>query len=229
MRSLLFLLIPSLCWAGQLRATGGRFTAAQGATILLRGVNVAGDSKVPPFEPATPAIFAPLPGWGVNVVRLLFTWEAYEPAPGQYDAAYLAYYKSAVEAAWARGIYVLVDFHQDAFSRFSIGGCGEGFPQWAIPPGVTPAVPDNSAACANWGSRELSDDDLQTTFDAFYADSDGARTRYLAMIASVATALAGEMGVLGYDLLNEPYGDEPTQISPLYQDAAVAVRAPPIR
>ena len=94
----------------------------------------------------------PLPGWGVNVLRLLFTWEAYEPSPGTYDDAYLSYYEGVVDAAAARGLWVVVDFHQDAFSRASIGGCGEGFPQWAVPPTVTPAAPDNGADCANWGS-----------------------------------------------------------------------------
>ena len=33
---------------------------------------------------------------------------------------------------------------------------------------------------------------LKSTWDAFYADSNGARTRYLAMIARVAAALAGQ-------------------------------------
>ena len=107
----------------------------------------------------------------------------------------------------------MVDFHQDAYSRYSIGGCGEGFPKWTLPPSVTPATPDNSAACTNWGSRELGDD-MKSAFGAFYADSTGARTRYLAMLGTVAAALADEPGVLGYDLLNEPF-DRPAQISPL--------------
>jgi endoglycosylceramidase len=212
--------------AGTLTAKDGRFVDAMGATVILRGVNVAGDSKVPPFRPAMdPSIFDPLPGWGLNVVRLLFTWEAYEPEMGQYDDSYLAYYKSAVEAAWARGLYVLVDFHQDDWSRYLVGGCGEGYPQWTIPAAIARATPDNGADCANWGSRGLGDDDLHATWNAFYADSEGARAAYLDLIGRVATALAGEPGVLGYDLLNEPTGDEPTQLGPLYELAAPVIRA----
>jgi endoglycosylceramidase len=209
-----------------LHADGSFFRDAGGGVVLLRGVDVAGNAKVPPFRAITDAAeLDPLPRLGVDVVRLLFTWEAYEPSPGAYDDAYLAYYSGVVDAAAARGLWVVADFHQDGFSRASIGGCGEGFPIWALPPTVTPAAPDNGPACANWGQRMLGDPALTATWDAFYADSNGARTRYLAMIARVAAALAQKSNVVGYDLLNEPGGDERTQIGPLYEDAARAVRA----
>jgi endoglycosylceramidase len=211
--------------ASEIQVAGGRFVDGAGRLVVLRGLNVAGNAKVPPFRPATPEVFDPLPAWGVEVVRLLFTWEAYEPDPGRYDASYLAYYTDAVRAAWQRKIYVIVDFHQDGFSRFAVGGCGDGFPKWALPPSVTPAPPDNGAACAAWGSKMLGDPDLPRIWDAFYSDQFGARTRYLAMVGSVAAALAAEPAVIGYDLLNEPGGDEVAQIGPLYRDAAQAIRA----
>lgn len=209
----------------ELRVEGRHFKDASGRVVVLRGVNVAGNSKVPPFRPATdPAIFDPLAAWGLNVVRLLFTWEAYEPSPGAYDQSYLDYYTAAARAAWDRGLFVIVDFHQDAFSRSSLGGCGDGFPAWAIPPSIPPAAPDNGPSCADWGPRMLKDKEMAASWDAFYADDFGARTRYIEMLKSVASHLDAEPGVIGYDIVNEPWGSEAAQIGPFYQDAAAALR-----
>jgi len=220
------MLALTLAMVTALHADGGFFRDATGGAVILRGVDVAGNAKVPPFRGITDEHqLDPLPGWGINVLRLLFTWEAYEPEPGVYDDAYLAYYEGVVDAAAARGIWVVVDIHQDAFSRASIGGCGEGFPLWAVPSTVTAIAPDNGPSCANWGQRLLADVDLPKTWDAFYADTNGARTRYLAMLGRVAGALAGRDNVVGFDMLNEPEGDERTQLGPLYEDAAKAIRA----
>lgn len=221
----LALLTAAPALAAPLHTEGAWFRDEAGRAVILRGVNVAGDSKVPPFTAShDPAIYPPLARFGFNVVRLLFTWEAYEPAQGGYDEAYLDGYVSAVKAAWESGLYVIVDFHQDAFSRGSIGGCGDGFPLWAIPPGVTPAAPDNGPSCADWGTKMQGDADMLASWSAFYADTHGVRTRYLAMLERVSERLASEPGVIGYDPLNEPWGDEVTEIGPLYEDAAQAIR-----
>lgn len=216
--------------SGALTVDGRFFRDASGGAVLLRGADVAGNSKVPPFKGIGPLTqLDPLQTWGMNVVRLLFTWEAYEGQQGVYDdAGYLAYYIGLVHAAGQRGIFVVVDFHQDAFSRYALQGCGEGFPEWTLPSTVTPAVPDNGADCADWGTRQVGDADIKTLWSSFFGTSDSpspTRAAYLTMIARVATALAGEPAVIGYDLLNEPLGDEVTQLGPLYTDAVAAIRA----
>ncbi len=218
---------PALAHAsGALHTDGAALRDASGAVVVLRGVNVAGNAKVPDFRPITRAeLLDPLPRWGMNAVRLLFTWEAYEPTSGAYDASYLDYVASVVAAARDRGLHVIVDFHQDAFARTALGGCGEGFPAWTLPPTVTPAAPDNGPTCSNWGTRMVFDGDQKKIWDSFYADTTGARTRYLAMLGRVAGRFAGDSAVVGYDMLNEPGGDEPTQIGPLYEDAAKALRS----
>ena len=103
-----------------------RFVDAHGRQVLLRGVNLGGDSKVPqprggtqyptdfsdhrtvsfvgrPFPLAeADAHFARLRAWGFNCLRLLATWEAIEHAgPGCYDHDYLHYMRALCERAGA--------------------------------------------------------------------------------------------------------------------------------
>ena len=128
--------------------------------MILRGVNLAGNSKVPPFLPlptgdavafrtdrggsmvtrdfdflgntSFQALDA-LPSWGMNVIRLLLVWEAYEPVRGERSLAYIEMLKAIANEAWRRGIYTIIDFHQNVFARWVADGCGEGFPRWTLP------------------------------------------------------------------------------------------------
>lgn len=122
-------------------------------TVILRGVNLGGDCKVPfnpderthiptdfskhqdvsfigrpfPLEHADEH-FSRLKSWGFNVLRLLTTWEAVEhKGPNQYDSKYLDYYTKLCEIAGEYGFYIFVDFHQDVWSRMT---GGDGAPCW---------------------------------------------------------------------------------------------------
>ncbi len=131
------------------------FREPSGRRVLLRGVNLGGDTKVPftpdqrtnlptdfadhrtvsfvgrPFPLSEAAShFRRLAHWGFNCLRLLTTWEAVEHAgPGEYDAAYLDYLTEITRLAGEYGFYVFVDFHQDAWSRMS---GGDGAPGWTF-------------------------------------------------------------------------------------------------
>lgn len=138
-----------------IRIANGWFCDDAGRTLILRGVNLGGSSKVPftpngathrregffehrdvsfvgrpfPLEQADEH-FARLRSWGLTLVRLVITWEAIEHAgPGQYDEAYLDYLTEVVRRAGDHGLNVLIDMHQDVWSRFS-GGCGA--PGWTF-------------------------------------------------------------------------------------------------
>lgn len=205
-------------------AAGQHFRDQAGRAVLLRGVNATGDAKVPPFTALTSAsMLDPLPDWGFNALRLLFTWEAFEPAPCQYNWDYLDYYEEVLDWAHARHLYVVVDFHQDAYSRFSIGGCGEGFPAWAVPSSVELAEPKNDESCASWGTTMIVDLPHHNSWSAFHSDEEGARSRYLDMVEVVASRVAHHPNVVGYEVLNEPWGND-TELAAFYQDVGDRIR-----
>lgn len=141
--------------ANPVHTDGTRFRDTFGRHIILRGVNLGGDCKLPatPSQPTfVPTDFAdhrtvsfvgrPAPlteidthldriaGWGFNALRLLTTWEAVEhQGPGEYDWQYLEYYAEICRRAGRRGLKIFVDFHQDAWSRMS---GGSGAPGWTF-------------------------------------------------------------------------------------------------
>lgn len=140
---------------GRLTLDGTSFRDAQGRQVILRGVNLGGDSKLPvkpdgrthlptDFSDHRTVSFVGRPAplgeidahlariahWGFNCLRLLTTWEAVEHAgPGEYDEAYLDYFAEVCRRAGRYGLRVFIDFHQDVWSRMS---GGDGAPGWTF-------------------------------------------------------------------------------------------------
>ncbi|MBN1438477.1 MAG: cellulase family glycosylhydrolase [Anaerolineales bacterium] len=138
-----------------MRISGNELLDGRGRTLLLRGVNLGGSSKVP-FRPdgathirenffghrGVSFVGRPFPleeadehlgrlrAWGFNFLRFLVTWEAVEHAgPGIYDEEYLEYVRAVVEKAGRHGFLLFIDPHQDVWSRFS---GGDGAPGWTL-------------------------------------------------------------------------------------------------
>ena len=207
-----------------LHTDGLWFKDEQGRVVILRGVNVAGNSKVPPFIPFTDvSLLDHLKEWGMNVIRLVLIWEAIEPEPGRYNEGYIDAMETLVNAAGERGIYVILDMHQDMFSRYLNGGCGDGSPSWAIDPSIHQNEPINDERCVDWVNG-LNDKNVLRAFESFYANVNGVRDRYISMWAHIAERFRDHPAVIGYDLMNEPIGAEVSQLAPFYEDAGAAIR-----
>ena len=73
---------------------------------------------------------------GFNIVRLPIIWKAIEPRPNPNlerllpeGQKYLTLVKEVINALFLRGLFVILDFHQDI--AHEVYG-GDGFPDWAL-------------------------------------------------------------------------------------------------
>lgn len=120
----------------------GQFRDSYGRYVVLRGINVAGDAKLPsepdqpshvaddffdgdsvrfhgcPFRKEDAHIhFSRLKRFGYNTIRYVFTWEAIEAAgPGKYDEVWIENTIEILRIAKDYGFYIFMDPHQDVVS-----------------------------------------------------------------------------------------------------------------
>ena len=114
-----------------------------GRYLNVHGVNLGGSTKTPftwPWGPEPNQVdfqgldfsyidrpfpveeadhwFGQMNDLGFSTIRLMVVWEAIEPdEKGVYNEEYLDYIEQIVAKAEEHGIYVLMDMHQDMFSR----------------------------------------------------------------------------------------------------------------
>src|SRR5215813_7020836 len=120
---------------------------------------------------------------GFNALRLPVNWSALEPKDGGgYDEAYVKRVVDVIDIAGAAGLVVLVDFHQDAYSK-EIGE--DGAPLWAISP---PPKMLLQGPLTDLGTRRTSTQVLAAFATFFGSMPEGAmlRTRFAAAVAHVA-------------------------------------------
>ncbi|MFM7203533.1 MAG: cellulase family glycosylhydrolase [Myxococcota bacterium] len=236
-----------------MRTEGADWVDEHGRTLLLRGVNLGGSSKLPAlpelpswrrehfFEHRTVSFvgrpfpleeadehFARLRHWGLTVLRFLVPWEAVEHAgPGLYDTAYLDYLEAILTKSKDHGLSVILDPHQDVWSRF----CGgSGAPGWTLelagfqlehlhPSGAAfiHCMHGDPLPPMSWvtNAQKLA---ASTMFTLFFAGETFAPRRkvegvsiqtflqnaYLNMLETVVKRVAHLPNVIGLDTLNEP-------------------------
>ena len=159
--------------------------------------------------------FAEMRALGFNVVRLALSWSSLEPAPGAYSTEYLD--RIAQVVGWARdqGIYVILDMHENAYSRYisrpakvTLPGAKlpsladqTGAPRWAT---LTDRLPGDKYL----GQRELSLS-VGAAFTNFWFNAKvggvGLQDHYLGAVATLARRFKDESAVVGFGAFNEPW------------------------
>ncbi|MGI5322308.1 cellulase family glycosylhydrolase [Actinomadura nitritigenes] len=205
-------------------------TDDEGRTLILHGLNTAnsskGDSGLPWID--RDDVVREAREEGTNSVRYLILWRNVEPKPGQYDDAYLD--EVAKRVAWYReqGMHVILDMHQDIYGPDACQGAGDGAPAWATITDGQSCTPQDP-----WVLTYLQPGVLRA-FDNFWNNTGKHPElirRYAAMWQHVAKRFAKDPAVLGYDLMNEPFGGtrhfgffEGPILTPFYQRVVNAIR-----
>ncbi len=221
------------------RGTNAGIYDQQGRFMLLRGVNynVLGDywqanANVATQKQYSADDFKLMAKYGVNVVRLLFNWSKLEPRRGEYNQNYINEIKKAIEDAAVNNIYILLDMHQDAFSKYIVTPtttiCDfpnrgwDGAPDWAT-------ITDNASTCTVNGSRE-SAPAVVHAWQNFWDNTNGIQDACVGAWSDLVLQTAQYANVLGYDLINEPslgykgLDQETQKISIFYDKCIEAIR-----
>ena len=189
--------------------------------------------KVPPLCQKDVEDMAAL---GFNSIRLPLSWSLLEPQRGHFSTQYVDRVAQVVGWAKAAGMYVIIDMHQNAYSRYvgrtdpaSLPGASlvdfrfnSGAPPWAT---ITDGFPSE----VYQGQRELN----PAVFEAetnFWYNRDGIQSEYIAAVALLASRFKDDSTVAGYSLFNEPMpgwnlppGFEDLLLFPFYRRAIDAV------
>jgi len=187
------------------------------------------DAGKPEFEqsaaPDSHNDLAQIRALGFNVIRLTVSWSLLEPTAGHYNTAYVDRIAQVVEWAREQRVYVLLDMHQDAYSRYTPetapasasplveptyegGDHADGAPPWAV-------VTDGEPALAAAGQGELNAY-VAAAFTNFWlnrvpagaaqgqAPGPGLQDHYIGAVAALAKRFLNDPTVVGYELMNEP-------------------------
>ncbi len=205
---------------------GATFRDGHGRQLLFRGYNAkfttvfdvtfkdgrAPNETFPDFTEAEATRFEQL-GW--NAMRLPINWSGFEADPQQYSEAFLEKIDVALDMATRHHFYVLIDMHQDAYSK-EIGEDGQ--PLWAIVPPPTQLLHGPSD-----DSRRTSTQVINAGYSFFEipavnaTDGRPLQSAFITAVKKIAERVVGNPAVLGYEAFNEPVVLYQTKLDAFHQ------------
>jgi endoglycosylceramidase len=158
-----------------------------------------------PTPPLCQSDIAQMAAFGFNSLRLPLSWSLLEPERGRFNQLYVDRVAQVVGWARAVGIHVIIDMHQNGYSRFigPVAGINAklrfytGAPAWAT---ITDGFPSREFA----GQRELNPAGLEANTNFWY-NRGGVQDEYIAAIAVLAQRFKDDSTVAGYSIFNEPF------------------------
>ncbi len=196
---------PTSDLIGPMRVRGRDLVDASGRTVLIHGLNSV--AKSAPFLSSSDgtnlggADLDRVTRDGFNGIRLGVWPASVSPQPGVIDHDYVAAVRTRVDQLAARGLWVILDFHQDVFW---------GMPGWATTPEAA-ALSDQTPAGLDigWAAAYASPRSTRQ-WDDWWANAAvtpglGVVDAYGIGVAAIAEATKDAPNVVGLELINEPY------------------------
>ncbi|MCP3968048.1 MAG: cellulase family glycosylhydrolase [Lentisphaerae bacterium] len=208
-----------------------------GREMYFRGWNISGNTKLVEngFKPyrnlkdAEVDLTRIRQETGANLIRFCVAWEGVNPDVDQIDYKYLDDVIAQMKIAISKGMYVLIDYHEDLYSRYLFNQnswhTGNGAPAYLVQ-----GYPKEYAGpiCTNWSQHLLTNGAIRLAFRNFWNNVDfitknGAKQPQDCFLFQLDAALryigeslnANEMShIVGVDPFNEPVDGGMDGLSP---------------
>lgn len=146
---------------------------------------------------------------GFTMMRLGFMWSGYNPDQGFFNQTYIDVVRTVVRKMADHGIYALLDMHQDGLSsKFCLY---DGMPLWvankSVPRKPFPWPFTGDCSTRSWSDNILSEAAAQTYQD-LYDNHLGMLDDLADFWRHAAEQFTDEPGVLGYEIMNEPFAGD---------------------
>ena len=147
---------------------------------------------------------------GFNSIRLPLSWSLLEPKRGRFSQTYVDRVGQVVGWAKTRGMYVIIDMHQNAYSRFMDRPTKPPLPNGKV---INLATHSGAPAWATYTDGFPSEDYVDhrelnpavfEAFSNFWYDRDGIQDEYISAVAFLARHFKDDSTVAGYSVFNEP-------------------------
>lgn len=181
------------------------FTDEHGRVRLFHGVNAV--RKRFPWYPEyflDDTHMDDLAALGMNVVRLGTMWSGVEPAEGYLNETYLDVIQDMIKRLADRGIYTMLDMHQDVMTAKYEGY--DGIPRWLVDKYPEPTNPYPwPLPAVNFWEEGYFTQAVSEAFQHFYDNYAGSIDKWASFWETLALRYKDLPGMLGYNLINEPW------------------------
>jgi endoglycosylceramidase len=189
----------------KIKLNSNQFIDKYGRVKLFHGGNyVAKESPWYPLQLTNQTHLDNLKLWGFNSIRLGVMWTGLRPDIKTVNTTYLNIILKIIDDLSQRGIYVIIDMHQDMMStKFA---SYDGVPRWLVD------LMPNSTFSYPWpfekyylGFTAYLTDACGYAFQNLYSNTNHFQDYLSEFWSIISSSMSNLTSVLGYEFINEPW------------------------